>query len=244
VKRTLRNKVTERLLSEALKLVPAMKAKDIDEERLAKARAEEKAAEADFKKATEETGAEKMAIAAAQKQKEEEMKKVEAEKNVPLKPAQAQAIQGTGSVWNTGSYHWEEKSVNAWANETLKKVISTFTHKMNDVTFAINEITEIKGEAGVSIRKGKKIVSFDYELKLKWEARLCEADKVISKATGTYFLPEVCNDTEWTDWEVRVSYLEDADSIQAFADQLIRSFAAKDLKKTIQEQFVDELKQK
>lgn len=35
-------------------------------------------------------------------------------------PVQIQAvkkIEGTGSVWNTNSYHWEEKSVNKWAED-------------------------------------------------------------------------------------------------------------------------------
>lgn len=172
------------------------------------------------------------------------MKKEESTKNVPLKPAQVQKIEGTGSVWNTNSYHWEEKSVNAWAEETLKKVISTFTHRMNDVVLSISEITELKGESGVSIRKGKKIVSFDYEIKLKWEAKLCDGDKVISKATGAYHMPEVCNDTEWEDWEIRTGIHEDNDKIMQFAEQMVRAFATKDLKQTIQDKFVNELKQK
>jgi activator of HSP90 ATPase len=37
-------------------------------------------------------------------------------------------VEGTGSVWNTNSYHWEEKSVNKWAEETLKSVLSNFTY--------------------------------------------------------------------------------------------------------------------
>ena len=88
VKRCLRTKITEKLLEEALKLVPAMKAKDVDEGKLARAKAEAKAAEEGFKEATEKSGAEKQAIAAAQKLKEEEMKKEEQAKNVPLKPSQ------------------------------------------------------------------------------------------------------------------------------------------------------------
>lgn len=57
VKRVLRGKITERLHSEAMKLIKAMKEKDIDEERLAKAKAEAKAAEEGFKEATQKSGA-------------------------------------------------------------------------------------------------------------------------------------------------------------------------------------------
>ena len=51
VRRAVQNKVSQKLLEEALTLIPALKAKDIDEERLAKARAEEAAAVEEYKKA-------------------------------------------------------------------------------------------------------------------------------------------------------------------------------------------------
>ena len=47
---------------------------------------------------------------------------------------------------------------------------------MNDVTMTITEITKLEGEASVSIRKGKKIISFDYQINLKWKAVLADAD--------------------------------------------------------------------
>ena len=51
VKKAMRNEVTQRLLDEALKLPAAMKEKDMDEARLAKAKAEAKAAEEEYKEA-------------------------------------------------------------------------------------------------------------------------------------------------------------------------------------------------
>ena len=64
----------------------------------------------------------------------------------------------------------------SWANDTLRTLLSAFTHKMNDVTMTITEITKLEGEASVSIRKGKKIISFDYQINLKWKAVLADAD--------------------------------------------------------------------
>ena len=46
---------------------------------------------------------------------------------------------------------------------------------MSDVTMTITEITTLTGEASVSIRKGKKIISFDYNIVLKWKAVLADA---------------------------------------------------------------------
>ena len=126
-----------------------------------------------------------------------------------------QVIQGTGSVWNTNSYHWEEKSVATWANDTLRAVLSGFTHRMSDVTMSVTEITTLSGEASVSIRKGKKIISFDYNMDLKWKAVLADAEgNQVSQLEGKYVLPEVSNEDEWDEWEVRVEFGEDPDNLR------------------------------
>ena len=152
-------------------------------------------------------------------------------------------IAGTGSVWNTNSYHWEEKSVNTWAGDTLRKVLSAFTHKMNDSTLSITEITTLNGESSVSIRKGKKLISFDYQLVLKWKVVLADADgNQVSSVEGKYELPEVSNDDEWAEWEVRVEYGEDKDNLRSMLDQMIRTIAPKALKQAVNADFVEPLK--
>ena len=129
--------------------------------------------------------------------------------------APQQVIQGTGSVWNTNSYHWEEKSVATWANDTLRAVLSGFTHRMSDVTMSVTEIATLSGEASVSIRKGKKIISFDYNIDLKWKAVLADAEgNQVSQLEGKYVLPEVSNEDEWDEWEVRVEFGEDPDNLR------------------------------
>ena len=57
------------------------------------------------------------------KVKEQEMKKLEEAKallaKVPIKQIQnpnVKKVEGTGSVWNSNSYHWEEKSVAKWSD--------------------------------------------------------------------------------------------------------------------------------
>ena len=156
------------MLEKALTLVKALKDKDMDEERLARAKAEEAAAADAYKVAEEASGAKKQAIFEQQKKREEEMKMAEASRPAPVKPQAAAAVAGTGSVWNTNSYHWEEKSVASWSEDTLRAAISKFKHTMNDATFSISEITKLSGESSVSIRKGKKIISFDYSIALDW----------------------------------------------------------------------------
>ena len=47
---------------------------------------------------------------------------------------------------------------------------------------------------------------------------------------GKYELPDVCNDDEIDDWEVRNEYGEDEQNLRSMLDQMVRSFAPKALK--------------
>lgn len=221
-----------------------MKAKDADETKLANAKAEAKAAEQGYKEAQQQTGELKNALFEEQKKKELEMKKAEALKvaQQPQPIKVKEVVAGTGSVWNTGSYHWEEKAIGKWADDTLKQVMSQFTHSFNDANLKVTEMKEFKGEASMSVRKGKKVVQFDYNVLMKWEVSLVDKDgAVISKCVGTYEWPEISNEEPFDSWECRVVYLEDKDQLRGMLDQMIRNFAPKDLKKAINEKFVQEL---
>lgn len=119
------------------------------------------------------------------------MKKSEALKHHIFPNNQAapvKKVEGTGSVWNTGSYHWEEKSVSKWAEDTMRHVLSNFVYRWNDAKLAITEVKELTGEAGVSIRKGKKIISYDYKVLVLWRCSMCamegNGDKEIAFCTG------------------------------------------------------------
>jgi activator of HSP90 ATPase len=95
-----------------------------------------------------------------------------------------------------------------WADEEFKKVLSSFKYNHEDAILTINDIKSCKGDAGVTIRKGKKIVSYDYALDLGWTLKLMDIqnkEKVISTCTGRYEMPEVSDQEEVKDWEIRVS---------------------------------------
>ena len=140
-------------------------------------------------------------------------------------------IEGTGSVWNTGSYHWEEKSVNKWAEETLRATLGCFKYTWNDATLAVTEVKELKGESGVSIRKGKKIVSYDYSITLSWRVSMSSmvgGGPEVAFCTGLFELPEVSNDED--DWEVRVAITEDKENLKEVLKQFIRTMSVKELR--------------
>lgn len=85
----------------------------------------------------------------------------------------------------------------------------------------------------MSVRKGKKIVQFDYNLTIKWRVSFCDKGTEISFCTGTYEWPEISSEESCEDWECRVTYLEDKDSLRGMLDQMIRNLAPKELKTTI-----------
>lgn len=73
-----------------------------------------------------------------------------------------------------------------------------------EATLKIVDLKTFKGEASVSIRKGKKIVAYDFEIAVKWEIRMVDTEgKEYAKTSGTFEFPELSND-EAPDWECRV----------------------------------------
>jgi activator of HSP90 ATPase len=137
------------------------------------------------------------------------MKKLEEKKaqaNPQLIKAVPAKVEGQGSVWNNNSYHWEQKSVDAWSTDTLKKTMSLFYFKMDKATLRITEVKDLTGEASVSIRKGKKIVTYEYKCKLVWECDMADDtnSKVIGTIGGEYEMPEISNDviSDGDEWDI------------------------------------------
>ena len=60
-----------------------------------------------------------------------------------------------------------------------------------DGTIKLN-VTEVLGDSSVSIRKGKKIVAYCHELKIKFEAQQGEV-----KAEGEIHLPDISDDSAY-----------------------------------------------
>mmetsp|Transcript_36875 Transcript_36875/g.27270 ORF Transcript_36875/g.27270 Transcript_36875/m.27270 type:complete len:118 (+) Transcript_36875:520-873(+) len=112
---------------------------------------------------------------------------------------------------------------------------------------AVVEVKAFKGESSISIRKGKKIVSFDYAVKLRWEFAVKDGDgNELGKLAGEFDLPEISNDVldDGEEWEVRVSFGEDKAGLKGRLEGVVRKDAVKALRMKIKEEFVEELKKK
>jgi len=131
------------------------------------------------------------------KQKEEELKVKEMMKaSSAPKPVDVklEAKATDGSVWNPNNYFWEEKNYEKWGTERLKQLMQEFKHRVFESDLEVTEVEEMKGTCGVSIRKGKKICSFDYSYKLKWKLGLVDgAGTEVAKVEGVFHFPEVSN---------------------------------------------------
>lgn len=150
-------------------------------------------------------------------------------------------------MWNTGSYFWEEKSVGKWSQERIKEVLGGFFYNFAGGDLKITSVDKLNGEAAISIRKGKKIVSYDFNSNVKWELNVKDGEgSVIGTVKGTYELPEISNDIDddGEDYEVRPTVKEDSGKLKDRFDNIIRKEAPKELRKAIKEGFVAHLKQK
>ena len=195
--------------------------------------------EEEMKKAQEEKGNIKQQIFEEAKKKEEEMKRKEAE----MKP---QAVvtdtkqKGTGSAWNANSYFWEEKNYNKWSKDKIQEYIGKFKHTVPGGSLEVTDC-DIEGEASISIRKGKKICSFDFEITLKWAVTLGSGDEK-TKVTGTFKLPEVStavyDDEE--DLQINIEYKTGLENREKINDT-IRGEIVTALRKNV-EKYVTEFK--
>lgn len=150
-------------------------------------------------------------------------------------------------MWNTNSYFWEEKSVAKWSEERMKEILGSFKYKFGGGELSVTEVKELKGESSVSIRKGKKIVSYDYNAKLKWDCSLKDGEgNEVGKMKGEYVMPEISNEIVDDGDEIEVKSLinEDQANLAGRYENIWKKEATKALRKEILDKFVQELKQK
>ena len=93
---------------------------------------------------------------------------VSSEKGSKLQSLIMSSDQAAGSVWNKNSWHWEEKDYGKWAKQRLVEVISNLNLVYQENAVSFKDVNPT-GFATISVRKGKKIVSFEFEVSCAWE---------------------------------------------------------------------------
>jgi len=100
----------------------------------------------------------------------------------------------------------------------------------------------------VTIRKQKKIVTYEYSVKLLFKVALSDESntKVIGTVDGEFELPEISNDIldDGEEWEINARISKGDDTLIKTFYQLIKKLAPDALRKEIKEKYVEELKKK
>jgi hypothetical protein len=143
-----------RRAEEASKTAAARAEKSEDKERIAAEMAAREAA----RKAEEKRKAEEAAAATRAKAAAGDADAAAAAAAMKKAAVAAAAAEGTGSVWNKGSYPWEEKPLTPWAKERLSALIKGYSIDVPGGHIKIVAV-ELTGEASCSIRKVRACVA-------------------------------------------------------------------------------------
>lgn len=94
----------------------------------------------------------------------------------PAKPV-ASDNGAYGSIWNANSWHWEERNCLEMVSAEIRRALENcgkthFQHVRElDGSGAVLKDVEVKGEANILLRRGKRFVNYEVDVSFKWEAR-------------------------------------------------------------------------
>lgn len=123
----------------------------------------------------------------------------------------------TGSLWNKNSWHWEEKDYNKVAREFIIKCIEDASSTSEETQIRYHDVVP-NGFASISVRKGKKVIVFEFAITLKFST---------SNGCGSVFIPEFSNDE--LDPPCRVSL----DSGEERARELVKVKGVSEIKRAL-----------
>mmetsp|Transcript_29423 Transcript_29423/g.47519 ORF Transcript_29423/g.47519 Transcript_29423/m.47519 type:complete len:371 (-) Transcript_29423:688-1800(-) len=108
---------------------------------------------------------------------------------------------------NVNNWHWVERDCTAWAKSRITELLaekSIVAEK--DITVDTAKVDAITGEANANNRKGKRIVFYELNLKLKWTGELFDSEgKSVCKADGTAEVTNLSEEQSADDLDVIVS---------------------------------------
>jgi activator of HSP90 ATPase len=123
-----------------------------------------------------------------------------------------------GSVWNKNSWHWEEKNYNKATHDIVKEALESLELKTPSGDIIKLSNVDPKGFASVSVRKGKKIVAFEYEITAEYES---------GDNKGKLVIPDFSTDE--LEPVVRVELVSGSDDVKEY----IRKSGANEIRKSL-----------
>eukprot|EP00933_Yihiella_yeosuensis_P081423 TRINITY_DN9502_c1_g1_i1.p1 TRINITY_DN9502_c1_g1~~TRINITY_DN9502_c1_g1_i1.p1 ORF type:complete len:529 (-),score=122.57 TRINITY_DN9502_c1_g1_i1:114-1649(-) len=110
------------------------------------------------------------------------------EKAQAAPPAGAGTDKAYGSIWNTNSWHWEEKNCLELARAEVQKALVgapglKFVKALGGACIVVKEI-DVKGDASFALRKGRRLLCYELSVSFKWEGRDDLGGSLGVKGTG------------------------------------------------------------
>jgi activator of HSP90 ATPase len=75
-----------------------------------------------------------------------------------------------GSIWNSNSWHWEDKNYTQTSHAFLKEHLPKVALKKDDFEIKLYDVKEIKGDSQVTIRKKKSIFLYEFDIDIYFKA--------------------------------------------------------------------------
>jgi activator of HSP90 ATPase len=133
--------------------------------------------------------------------------------------------------FNVRAWHWEELSISDYAYATLKTLLCAAEIKApnSSSTLSITDVTELKGDAYLTMRKGKRRLGYDLNCKIAWAGTVQNDDdeKTTTTCKGTCVIPELVVGDEPDEVEIEDFTVEgDSSSCNATMKQAMKKAGA------------------
>lgn len=111
---------------------------------------------------------------------------------------------GAGSLWNPGSWHWDARSYDRFADETLRQLLLSVVTRRGVWELRVVSVKRLTAEATVHLRKGAKLPVFDVTAVCVWEGRATDGSTG-AVVSGEASLSDVMPDDVEGDFAVAVT---------------------------------------
>ncbi|CAL8099736.1 unnamed protein product [Orchesella dallaii] len=101
---------------------------------------------------------------------------------------------------NVNNWHWTEKNACQWSKEKLKELLVGLKLDNKVGKCKVTELSKSDGDASANNRKAKIIVFYEWELRMKWKAKVPGEDESIE---GTIEIPNLSDENTVDDLDIQ-----------------------------------------
>ncbi|KAL0275994.1 UNVERIFIED_CONTAM: hypothetical protein PYX00_003681 [Menopon gallinae] len=135
---------------------------------------------------------------------------------------------------NVNNWHWTEKNACGWSKDRFNDLFTGFKIENDLFKCKITEVEKCSGEAVANNRKGKLIFFYEWEITLKWKAKLNSANSFVN---GKIVIPNLSEENEVHEVDVNISTNEssvEGDALREVMKELTTEKVREQLGKYIQ----------